>query len=358
MTDLNNNAKKFNIPNYINSPFFLYQDSRLDKPALLIASFFYSLHTAGQKLTASTDYLCQLALIKKRQLYNIMNQLEEYQYIKRTGFTNRKKLEWIYDPKSSITIVEKETNAIQCTSVEDLNTSALQCTKLVHSSALNYCTPVHTYNKEDNKEDTTTTGDQILTKDFPLEPVVVFSSSSLTPDEKKSTKFLTSLYEENHFVTNNILGLEDFLSAAYWLIKNRGEILLYKRHAGIKTLVESGRFEGDEEWIKLRTKERNRKIGDEKQKIIEQKMKEKAPISNKSNNINSSKCLSSLLSELTGKENYKESKIMESEKQKKQKKEIEKNLVKPINGFTRIRLPEELGSSIHANQQGKSANIC
>ena len=152
MSDLNNNKKSFNLPSYINTPLFLYQDSRLDRPALLIASFYYSLHTAGNKLIASTDYLCQLALIKKRQLYNIMNLLEECLYIKRSGFTNRKKLEWIYNPKSSITIVENETTALECTKVQELNTSAIQCTKLVQPSALNYCTPLHTDNKVDIKD--------------------------------------------------------------------------------------------------------------------------------------------------------------------------------------------------------------
>jgi cell fate (sporulation/competence/biofilm development) regulator YlbF (YheA/YmcA/DUF963 family) len=195
MSDLNNNDSNFNLPAYLHSPLFLYQDNRLDRPALLIASFFYSLHTAGQKITASTDYLCQLANIKKRQLYNVMNQLEDYKYIKRTGFTNRKKLEWIYSPKSSITIIENETSALQCTSDQELNTSAIQCTKLVQSSALNYCTPVHTYNKEDIKDYKTTT---TVPPDPNLSSSSLFSSKQttelldlkLSTDERSNELFL------------------------------------------------------------------------------------------------------------------------------------------------------------------------
>ncbi len=152
MFDLNNNTSKFNLPDYINIPFFLYQDNRLDKTSLLIAAFFYSLFTSGKKITASVDYLCQLSQIKKRRLYDIMNDLENYKYISRSGFTNRKKILWIYDPQSSITLVETETSAANCTSVKELNTSAVECSKLVQSSALNLCTPVHTDTKVNTKD--------------------------------------------------------------------------------------------------------------------------------------------------------------------------------------------------------------
>jgi hypothetical protein len=161
MNSSDNNTKSFNLPTYIQNPFFLYQDNRLDRPALLIASFLYSLHTAGKSFETTNDYLCQLALIKKRQLYVILNQLEDYKYISRSGFTNKNKIQWIYDPKAIITIVDTDTSAPECTNVQELNTSALQRTKLVHSNALNWCTPVHTYNKDNNKYNNTTTSSSI-----------------------------------------------------------------------------------------------------------------------------------------------------------------------------------------------------
>jgi hypothetical protein len=156
MDTQNTTKKSFNLPSYINIPFFLYQDDRLDKSSMLIAAFFYSLCTAGKKITASSDYMCQLVKIKKRQYYYILDLLEKCSYIKRHGHTNRRILFWTFNPQYSITLTENDTNALDCTSVQELNTSAVDCSKLVQSSALNLCTPLHTYIKEDIKEDTTT----------------------------------------------------------------------------------------------------------------------------------------------------------------------------------------------------------
>ena len=61
-------------------------------------------------------------------------------------------MQWVYCPKSSITVIEKDTSAPECSTVQEQNTSATQCTKLVQPSALNYCTPLHTYTKEDTKD--------------------------------------------------------------------------------------------------------------------------------------------------------------------------------------------------------------
>lgn len=121
---MSTDSKKFNLPAYINTPLFLYQDSRLDKTHLLIASFIYSLHTAGKKISVSNSYLQALAGVEKRQTLYALDQLEKMKYIKRSGFTSRRIIEWIYQPESKIVVVE------------ELNTSAVQCTKLVQSSAL------------------------------------------------------------------------------------------------------------------------------------------------------------------------------------------------------------------------------
>ena len=151
MLDLNNNKKSLNLPAYINIPFFLYQDERLEKSATLIAAFFYSLHTSGLKITASTDYLCALASIHKRQFYKVMNTLEDCHYIKRSGFTNRKKIQWVYCPQSAITVIELNTSALEDTSDQEPNNTLVNNDTLVHSTTLNLCTRVHTYIKEDTK---------------------------------------------------------------------------------------------------------------------------------------------------------------------------------------------------------------
>lgn len=195
MSDHDRNTKKeFNLPGYIHTPLFLYQDQRLEKASLLIASFFYSIHTAGQKITASTDYLCALAGIHKRQCYNILSDLEKFKYIERTGFTNRKKTKWIYNPDSILIVEENDVSAPECSSVQQPNTSALHCTKLVHSTALNYCTPVHIDNKEntkDNKKLTTTAEDQKSSSSFfSLKQKAELLKHKLKSDERTDEEFI------------------------------------------------------------------------------------------------------------------------------------------------------------------------
>lgn len=243
MSDHTSNTKSHKLPSYIHVPLFLYQDQRLDKAALLIASFFHSLFSSGNSITASTDYLCFLANIKKRQYYNIMNDLEKFKYIKRTGFTNRKKIQWIYIPGSSITIVENDTTAVQCTTVEELNTSAIECSKLVHSSALNYCNAVHTYNKEDNKDNTTTTEQP---------PKNSSSSNSSNPFSTYEQSKLTEAYANNPVETENIQTLDNFLSAALHSLVNREQnISRQQRLRGIIKLVSQGSFEEPKGWGKI-----------------------------------------------------------------------------------------------------------
>ncbi len=107
MYDLNNNNSKFNLPAYINIPLFLYQDNRLEKSALLIAAFFYSLHMAGMQITTYSDYLCALVGIKKNKYNKIIITLEQYGYIKTISCTNSKKIDWIYDPQKKEIMTEK-----------------------------------------------------------------------------------------------------------------------------------------------------------------------------------------------------------------------------------------------------------
>lgn len=193
MRHLNNNTKQFNLPAYINTPYFLYHDIRLEKAATIIASFFYSIHTSGQQINASTDYLCTLANINKRRLYDIFNDLEEYGYIKRKGFTNRKTTHWVYSPESKLVVEENDTSALPNTSVQEQDTSALNDTKLVQSSALNYCTPVHTYTKENTSINinTSTTQNPSISFFFSSSVDKKLLSLKLPDDRRSDEEFLT-----------------------------------------------------------------------------------------------------------------------------------------------------------------------
>jgi hypothetical protein len=239
MSDLNNNNTKFNLPSYINIPFFLYQDNRLEKSALLIAAFFYSLHTSGKSITASISYLCNLASIQKRQYYKILNSLESLGYIKRTGFTNKRKTIWIYNPTSEIIIDEtdsspqnpKDKKPIPKHNKEQvLNTSALQDTKLVHSRTLNLCTPVHTYNKEDNKDyKTTTTVDKNETspKNEDLSSSSFFSekqkaeliSFKIDSDDRPNNKFLAECEKHIEMQDNEYSNFQRYTGLKNILLK-------------------------------------------------------------------------------------------------------------------------------------------
>ena len=222
MSSLNNNKQSFNLPTYINIPFFLYQDNRLEKSATLIAAFFYSLHTSGLKITASTDYLCALSGIHKRQFYKLMNLLEECQYIKRSGFTNRKKIEWVYKPNSSITVLELDTSAPECTSDHELNTSALKNTKLVHSTTLNLCTPVHTDIKEDTKDNkklTTVAQHPSSSSFFSEKQTSELLSCKLSTDERTDDLFLDNCIHHVEKQTNDLSKFQRFTGLKNILVK-------------------------------------------------------------------------------------------------------------------------------------------
>lgn len=222
MKDLNNNKTSINLPHYINIPFFLYQDNRLEKSAMLIAAFFYSLHTSGLEIKASSDYLCELAGIYKRQFYKVMNLLEECKYIRRSGFTNRKKVYWVYSPKSSITVIESDTSAFECTSVQELNTSALQDTKLVHSATLNLCTPVHTYTKNDNKDNkklTTVNPNPISSSFFSDKQKEELLTYKLQTDDRSNELFLEHCTHHVESQQNDLSKYQRFTGLKHILIK-------------------------------------------------------------------------------------------------------------------------------------------
>mgnify|MGYP001599677680 FL=1 len=342
MSDLNNN-KKIKLPSYIYTPLFLYQDNRLEKAATIIASFFYSIATSGNQITASVEYLCLLAQIHKRQYYKIMNQLEEYKYIKRSGFTNNTKIHWIYNPNSSLTVIELNTSAPKDTSDKSLNTSALEDTKLVHSSTLNLCTPVHTYNKEDIKEDITTTTGQCQ------KPVVVKASpfknqkNQLTNSEIYK---LSDAFNKNPVNTEFICSLDDYLSAALYSLLNREEgFTRQQRLHGIIKLVKNGDFEQPPLWAKEQRKIRDKKIGDERKQQIENNMQHNARKELKTTGrLKATEATTGLLKALTGKDNFRQEQQQELERQKRIKASIEKKL-NSTNSYRKCRLPEELRAS-------------
>lgn len=229
MFDLNNNKKEFNLPSYINIPFFLYQDSRLEKSATLIASFFYSLHTAGKSIKASKDYLCELASIKKTQYFFILNQLESFGYIERNGFTNRKEIKWVHRPKSEIIVDETDTSPVNRTSVKELNTSSVYRTKLVRSTELNLSGLPDTDIKEDTKDNkkltTVNEAPSIVDKNpssssfFSEKQKAELLEFKLSTDERTDALFLDNCNHHVEKQTNDLSKFQRFAGLKHILVK-------------------------------------------------------------------------------------------------------------------------------------------
>lgn len=228
MSDLKNNALSFNLPTYIHTPFFLYQDNRLERAALIIASFFYSLHTSGLKITASKDYLCALAKIGKTQYFSTLNQLESLGYIQRSGFTNRKNIKWSYCPKSEIIVDESNTSPDSRTNVENLNTSSGARTKLVREPELILSGLPDTNTKVDTK-----VNKKLTTEDQPQ------SSSSFFSKKQTSELLGLKLSADNR-------SDELFLEHCQYHIENQtNENSKFQRIAGIKKILSKLRETGE-----------------------------------------------------------------------------------------------------------------
>lgn len=260
-----NSSKSFNLPSYINIPFFLYQDDRLEKSALLIAAFFYSLHTAGKSLTASKDYLCALCNIGKTQYFYTLNQLESLGYIKRNGFTNRKKIQWVYSPKSEIIVDETDTSPGYRTGVVNLNTSPAARTKLVRDPEPILSGIPDTDIKEDTKDyKKLTTVPEPEKKPEPKESSSSFFtqkekddllSYKLQDDTRSDELFLDNCQfhiesQKNEFARfRRLKGLKNILLQSY---ENREpfKAVGYDKQITAKTLIKAPTKEEFDKWTK------------------------------------------------------------------------------------------------------------
>lgn len=103
-------SRKFNPPSYINVPFFLYKDESLDRTALLLASFIYSHHSAGNIIECSNEYISQMLSVHIRKVQSNLEDLEKKKYILRIGYGKNRQIKWIYQPNSQIIIEEDLIN--------------------------------------------------------------------------------------------------------------------------------------------------------------------------------------------------------------------------------------------------------
>jgi hypothetical protein len=257
MSDLNNNTKEFNLPAYVNIPLFLYQDHRLEKSSMLIAAFFYSLYTAGLKITASKNYLCAIVGIGKTQYFSTLNQLESLGYIKRSGFTNQKKIQWAYSPKSEIFVDETSSGPEPRTSVKSLNTSPVNRTKLVRDPEPILSGIPDTYIKEDTKDNKrlTTVSDPLSSSSFFSEKQTAdLLSLKLPSDDRANEVFLEHCFNHIKKQVNDKSNFQRF-SGLKKILKN---LLDTQEHfkASSDDKVISKKIETDEEKRQRYAKER------------------------------------------------------------------------------------------------------
>ncbi len=76
--------KEFNHPAYINIPYFVLKEKRLDLFNKLLFSFLWSFSVAGKKIKASNDYLADLFEVSDKHIQNRLKMLEDLGFIKRT----------------------------------------------------------------------------------------------------------------------------------------------------------------------------------------------------------------------------------------------------------------------------------
>lgn len=80
--------KEFHHPAYINIPYFVLKEKRLDLFNKLLFSFFWSFSVAGKKIKASNDYLADLFGVTDKHIQNRIKMLEDL------GFINRKMVKY------------------------------------------------------------------------------------------------------------------------------------------------------------------------------------------------------------------------------------------------------------------------
>ncbi len=85
--------KEFNHPAYVNIPFFVLQDRRLDFFNKILFSFFWSFAVAGKKVRASNEYLAELFCVSDKYIQSRIKMLEELNFIKRTTIKYKRVIE-------------------------------------------------------------------------------------------------------------------------------------------------------------------------------------------------------------------------------------------------------------------------
>lgn len=110
MTYKNNNTPhEYNHPHYINIPFFVLQDERLDFFNKFLFSVFWGFSLSGKQIKPSNGYLATLFKVDESYIGKRIKELEDMGFIRRTVVRYRRVIEVLYTPKQDIEIDENST---------------------------------------------------------------------------------------------------------------------------------------------------------------------------------------------------------------------------------------------------------
>jgi hypothetical protein len=151
------NTQEYNHPAYINTPFFVLQDKKLNFFNKFLFSLFWSFSLSGKKIKASNGYLASLFHVDITCIGKHIKELEDLGYIKRVSEKYQRFIEVIYNPTLKIEIDS------DCADIELSTPSSVPSTNLeqgtppggggVRHLAEGGTLPGVPYNKDNNKED-------------------------------------------------------------------------------------------------------------------------------------------------------------------------------------------------------------
>lgn len=105
MTDQN-----YNHPHYLNIPYFILQDEKLDFFNKFLFSLFWSFSLSGKRITTSNGYLAALFKVSEKYIQMRIKELEDFGYIRRFQVKYNRCIEVLHVP----------FNAIECSDSAEL----------------------------------------------------------------------------------------------------------------------------------------------------------------------------------------------------------------------------------------------
>jgi DNA-binding Lrp family transcriptional regulator len=137
----NNTPVEYNHPHFINTPYFVLQDDRLDFFNKFLFSVFWGFYLSGKKIKASNGYLASLFKVSERYIQERIKELEDKGFIRRQVINYRRVIEVLHIAHEAIETDEPGT--------EDLSSADERGTKNTLPR-----TTVRTDTIDNKKEDT------------------------------------------------------------------------------------------------------------------------------------------------------------------------------------------------------------